>query len=198
MNTSANLNGLILAGGKSSRMGSDKSFVSYHGKPQVQYLKEILGKFCHSVFVSRKEDTSVFEGIPVITDQFEFNTPLNGILSAFKAYPDSTWITSPVDMPLITEEAIVFLLQHRDSKKIATCFLDSEDKNPEPLFTVWEPGAYPLLLKFIEGGNFSPRDFLKQSLVNLLKAPTGDILININTTEELNTFKMNFNSRTKL
>ena len=51
-NDAGALQGLILAGGRSSRMGVDKGLIDYHGQAQVSWLAELLGEFCASVRVS--------------------------------------------------------------------------------------------------------------------------------------------------
>ena len=95
----------------------------------------------------------------------------------------------PVDMPLIDEKIISYLLNNRDTQKVATCFFDSDGKNPEPLLTIWEPTAHPLLLGFSDAGNISPRDFLKREKVNIIEIPDRMALVNINSPEELEKFK---------
>jgi molybdopterin-guanine dinucleotide biosynthesis protein A len=73
------LNGLILAGGKSTRMGQDKGMIDYHGKPQREYLVDLLKPYCLEVFISSKENIKQ----NTIADHFDLDSPLNGILSAF-------------------------------------------------------------------------------------------------------------------
>ena len=181
-----NLNGLILAGGKSSRMGRDKSLINYHGKPQRDYLIDILAPFCDQVFISSAKQANVQPS--TIQDHFNLESPLNGILSAFHFDPFTSWITLPVDMPNIDSHAVAYLLSHRDKRKTATCFLDSDGLGPEPLFTVWETKAKPLLFDFFNNGEFSPKKFLLQNDICLLKAPVSTILINVNTEEELQSY----------
>ncbi len=183
------LNGLILAGGKSSRMGQDKSLIQYHGVVQREYLFNLLKKFCSSVFTSCKVLGEIPDSLNPIADKFNFNSPLNGILTAFSHNTDSAWITVPVDMPLIDEKIIAYLIKKRDSRKIATCFFDSEGKNPEPLLTLWEKQAYPPLLEFYKAGNMSPREFLKQENTNMIEIPDQKALLNINSLEELEKFR---------
>lgn len=178
------LNGLILAGGKSIRMGQDKSIINYHGKPQREYLVDLLEPYCLEVFISSKEDKKQ----NTIADHFDLYSPLNGILSAFHFDPAKAWLTVPVDMPYLNSQAIEFLLAHRDPKKVATCFLDSDGKLPEPLVTIWEAKSKPLLFDFYNSGGFSPRKFLEENDVQMLQAPDPKLLMNINTTEDLRTF----------
>jgi molybdenum cofactor guanylyltransferase len=177
------LNGLILCGGKSSRMGKDKSLISYHGKPQRDHLIELLKPFCPQVCLSMPAGVKATQSI--IPDHFDLNSPLNGILSAFHYDPEAAWLTVPVDMPNITEKTIEFLLKNRDPLKAATCFLDSDEEGPEPLFTVWEAKAKPLLFDFFNHGEKSPRKFLMEYDAKMLPAPQASWLLNVNTPEEL-------------
>ncbi len=180
--------GLVLAGGRSSRMGRDKSLIEYHGKPQVDYLAELLASFCNQVFISCKQTEQMPAGLNYLFDQFPMDSPLNGVLSAFNFNSNAAWLTVPVDMPLIDSKTIAFLILNRDASKAATCFLDSDGKNPEPLFTLWEPKAFKLLSDFYNSGKVSPRYFLKQADVKLLTVPNLNVLTNINSVDELKKF----------
>jgi molybdenum cofactor guanylyltransferase len=183
------INGLILAGGKSSRMGYDKSTIDYHGKPQREYLFDQLGKLCSKVFVSCRESHQVPDHLNPLIDQFEIESPLNGILTAMTYDPSVAWFVIAADMPMITHVSLQYLLQHRDPEKVATCFIDSDLKNPEPLFSIWEPKAFRLVKDFYEKGRISPRDFLKQSDILLVKPQVGNVSVNINSPEELERFR---------
>jgi molybdopterin-guanine dinucleotide biosynthesis protein A len=183
------VNGLVLAGGKSSRMGYDKSLIDYHGKPQREYLFDILSRLCKKVFISCRKNHQVPNHLNPLIDQFEIESPLNGILTAMTHDPHVSWLVVAVDMPMANERAIQYLLDHRDKEKVATCYIDSEHKNPEPLFSIWETKAVPLVKEFCAKGKFSPRDFLKGQDIQLLTPPSADVNININTPDELNQFK---------
>ncbi len=183
------LYGLILAGGKSERMGFDKGSIDYHGKPQREYLYDLLGEYCRPVFTSCKSENNIPEHLNPVCDQFQIDSPLNGILSAFQLNKDVAWLTVPVDMPMIDKTIIEYLIEHRDPSKTATCFFDSDGKNPEPLFTLWEPSASDDLFKFYNSGKISPRDFLSQSNINVISVPNERYLLNINSKEEWEQFK---------
>jgi len=177
--------GLILSGGKSSRMGSDKSLIVYHEKPQCEYLFELLTAFCSKVFTSCRKDQEVPERFHPLYDHYDYPGPINGILSAFHAYPDSSWLIIAVDMPLVDENVLKVLIENRDKKKVATCFKHLvEGSFPEPLLTIWEPLAYPLLLSYVNSGKISPRGFLEMADVKSIPVPDERILLNINFPED--------------
>lgn len=184
------LNGLILSGGRSSRMGSDKGLLQYHGMPQREFLFRLLTPYCNKVFVSCKSIDDVPSHLNPLPDFYEIESPLNGILTAFQTYPDCVWLVVAIDMPFIDSVSIDYLLQQRKSKKVATCFYDSDGQWPEPLFSVWEPEANPLVADFYKSGNISPRDFLRQHDVNIIPAPDRKILRNINTPEDFEGFNL--------
>ncbi|MEP2667789.1 MAG: NTP transferase domain-containing protein [Cyclobacteriaceae bacterium] len=180
------LYGLVLEGGQSTRMGKDKAFLQYHGQPQRDYVFRLLEKFCDRVYHSVNSQASTAEH--TIKDGYPLQGPLNGILSAFKYRSDVAWITVPVDMPLVDESTIQFLLDHRDTTRVATCFYDSDGKLPEPLLTIWEPASAVLLKAFYENGKSSPREFLTTANSKLVTAPDQKALKNINKPEDFDEF----------
>lgn len=177
--------GLILAGGQSSRMGHDKSLIDYHGAPQREYLHTLLKKHCAEVFISCKTTHNIPYHLSPLPDQFELESPLNGILSAFHFNASVAWLTVPVDMPFVNDKIIHHLIQRRDRQKVATCFYDSTGKKPEPLLTLWEPKAFAGLQEFFTQGNISPRQFLMRSDINILTTPDPKSLLNINDPDDL-------------
>ncbi|QOI97651.1 MAG: NTP transferase domain-containing protein [Flammeovirgaceae bacterium] len=185
---SARLNGLILAGGQSSRMGFDKSEVYYYDKPQRQYLAELLLPFCRQVFLSAHKPPAGTT-LSALPDRFSFEGPLNGILTAFYHQPEAAWLTVPVDMPYIDKPLLDLLVAGRSAEKIVTCFLDSTGLQPEPLLAIWEPGALTPLKEFCNTGGNSPREFIRNNQATLLTVPHPKYLININTPEELEEFR---------
>lgn len=178
--TRSELKGLILAGGYSRRMGTDKSLLSYHGRPQREHLFVLLNKFCSEVFISCRRDQNVPASLNPVYDYFQLAGPLNGILSAFR-HKQAAWLTVAVDMPFVDELALERLVAGRDKTKMATCYYNRETRQPEPLLTLWESIAYNPLLTFAENGNISPREFLKTHPVKMIDPPDERTLMNFNS-----------------
>ena len=186
------LNGLILTGGRSTRMGQDKSLLTYHDKPQREHLTDLLGPFCDTVFWSvNAEQAAALEHTdqPVIVDQFEIVGPLNGILSAFQHDPTVAWLVVACDMPLLTNQSLDVLLTGRNPEKQATAFYDSDGRFPEPLLCIWEPSIEPVLQNALASGNQSPRRILMLADCELLTAPNVQELLNINDPAERKALK---------
>lgn len=186
------LNGLVLAGGKSKRMGTNKDLIKWHGKEQRYHVADMLKKFCKEVFIScRQEQVKEFDpAYKTLADIFLNIGPLGGILSALHAEKDKAWLVIACDLPLLNEETIQFLIDNRDPQKSATTYESPFDGLPEPLMTIWEPHCYPILLDFLEKGITSPRKVLLNSNeIIILKPSNPEALINVNTPKELEQVK---------
>ncbi len=182
------MNGLILIGGKSSRMGTDKSLLNYHGLSQRDYLFQLLNKFCPSVYFSSRQEQAISEN--AIIDTLAIS-PISGILSAFEYNPQTPWLVLACDMPLVNEEALQLLIKHRNPEKTATAFYNPEINAPEPLITIYEPTAYPLLIKYMEAGNKSPKIFLQNNDVQLIDVEEKGFLMNVNTRTAFDDYQAN-------
>ena len=168
------LNGLVLCGGKSTRMGKDKGEIHYFDKNQREHVYKMISPYCKATFISCNADQSThIIDLPKIEDAYLNVGPLGGILSAFKHDSSKAWLTIACDMPFLNNETITYLVQHRNSSKIATAFWDAAAKFPEPLITIWEPCAYPILLEYLARKCNSPSKVLANSDVEMLHAPNA-------------------------
>lgn len=179
------LNGLVLAGGQSSRMQKDKGNLHYHGVNQRKYLYDLLSKHCEKVHIScNAEQAAQMNDLPVIQDSFLHLGPMGGILSALQNNPNTAWLTLACDLPFLSEKTIEYLIKNRNPSKIATAFLDPQGEFPEPLVTIWEPKSYYVLLQFLAQGHSCPRKVLINSSIELLKAPDESEFLNVNYPKE--------------
>ena len=174
--------GLVLAGGKSMRMGEDKGAIDYHGLPHREHIARLLDSFCEQTFISTSREIET--PLEVIPDSFTELGPFGGILSAFRLDPNAAWLVVATDIPLLDESSIGQLVKERNFSKVATCFHNPETKFPEPLITLWEPRAYPRLLQFLTLGYSCPRKALINSEIEELQIDNLDALLNANTPEE--------------
>jgi len=186
------LNGLVLAGGKSERMGFDKGGVNWHGKEQRYHMADMLKAFCKEVFISfRTDQQQEIDGdYASLPDTFTGLGPYGAILSAFREQPDSAWLVVACDLPLLSDKTLKHLTENRNSSSIATAYRSSFDDFPEPLITIWEPKSYPVLLSFLSQGYSCPRKILINSDITLLEAPNPDELTNVNTPEDIEKVKL--------
>lgn len=187
MTSIAKLYGLVLSGGKSTRMGTDKGLIKYHNVPQREYLYNLLGTVCDKTFLSLRDDQEIDmpTTMETIFDLNVFKGPYNGLLSAHKQYPDVAWLVLACDLPLIDLDALIELISARNPKKIATAFALKENPLPEPLCAIWEPHALAESITYLEDGNGScPRKFLINRETKLVFPRNENVLLNANSEEE--------------
>jgi len=182
------LYGLVLAGGRSRRMGTDKGVMQWHGCGQRYYVADLLKEFCKQTFISCRteqlpEIDPAYETLP---DAYDISGPLCGILSAFKKAPDAAWLVVACDLPLLDEATIHYLLLNRDANAMATTYKSPFDGLPEPLITIWEPGCIETLLAFSADGFSCPRKALirNERRVKILEPVNADTLMNANTPDD--------------
>uniref|UniRef100_Q3ARQ3 Probable molybdenum cofactor guanylyltransferase n=1 Tax=Chlorobium chlorochromatii (strain CaD3) TaxID=340177 RepID=Q3ARQ3_CHLCH len=188
------LNGLLLAGGQSSRMGSDKALLSYHGDNQLQHTAALLREVCCNVYVSCRQEQAEHYcqfGIPLITDAYLGIGPMGGLLSAQQAHPNAAWLVTACDMPLLTPKTLQQLAEERQPLRFATAFRHPQTQRLEPLFAIYEPKTrIPLLLQHAEGNN-SLASFLATARIAALMPDAAQSLLNINTPDEQKSFEQN-------
>ncbi|CAM1358315.1 Molybdenum cofactor guanylyltransferase [Tenacibaculum soleae] len=181
----APVNGLVLIGGKSTRMGTDKSELDYYGKPQKLYVKELLENNNLKTYFSVRENS---EKNDEIHDTFLNLGPFGGICSAFQKNPNSAWLVLATDIPFVNEALIQLLLQKRNPSKIATTIKGKNKEFPEPLITIYEPKAYTKLLQYLAQGYSCPRKMLINADIEIIQVD-DNLIRNINTPEEFNIAK---------
>lgn len=175
-----NVKGLILIGGKSTRMGTNKSLLNFHGKPQKEFAKELLEKQSLETYFSV---ANLSENPTEISDTFLNLGPFGGICSAFQKDANSAWFVLATDLPFVNEDLIKLLLQKRNPSKVATAIKGKNMEFVEPLITIYEPKAYPILLQYLAQGYSCPRKMLINNDVEIVEVE-DDLIRNINTPEE--------------
>ncbi|HJW29319.1 MAG TPA: NTP transferase domain-containing protein [Saprospiraceae bacterium] len=187
------MNGLILAGGFSTRMGMDKSTIDYHGVPQYKFVRDLLSPYVQEVFISCRPGQEFEEGLARIEDQYMDIGPLAGILSAFQVKPDVSWLMLACDLPYVDHGTLSYLVSRRDSTKQATFFIDPDTQFPEPMLAIFEPSIYPVLVASLQSGQTSLNKILQASDNQKVLAPDPLVLKSINTKEEMEMAKHTLN-----
>ena len=180
------LKGLVLAGGRSTRMGVSKAKINWYGKEQQYYLADLLNSCCEEVFIScRKEQVAAIDpNYKTLADKYKNAGPFEAILNAFEYDPNGGWMIIACDMPLMDEQTLRYLLDQRDISKITTAFESPVDILPEPLAAIWEPKSYQILKLYHQKEHISLRKVLLSHQAKIIKAPDAGALINVNTPED--------------
>jgi molybdopterin-guanine dinucleotide biosynthesis protein A len=168
-------------------MGQDKAQLAYHGRPQLDWARELLARRCEQVFVSIRSDQTddpLRRGARFIVDDPPRIGPIGGMTAAQAAAPDHAWLVLACDLPFVDDRCLDELLRHRDGRPIVA-FRSTHDGLPEPLCAIYEPASRAALRDYVARGKQCPRKFLIELGVPLLEQPRPELLDNVNTPDEL-------------
>lgn len=180
--------GLVLAGGKSRRMGSDKALLERDGKSQLARTVELLERHLDRVFVSARADQAAEaerSKFAQIVDRHDDLGPVAGILSAMEARPGVSWLVVACDLPNVDDATIRELLEQHDDAQPFTAYESSYDGLPEPLCAIYGQASKPAVEAFLADGIKCPRKMLIRSDTRLLQQSNPSALDNVNTPEDL-------------
>ena len=182
------LYGLVLAGGESRRMGSDKALLVRDGRSQLSHAADLLATHTERVFVSaRREQLDDPERgrYDTIADRYDNLGPVAGILSALEEHPGCDWLVVACDLPNIDDETLTQLVAERTGDKPFTAYRSSYDGMPEPLCAIYSAASVDVIRSFLDDGVVCPRKMLIRSDTQLLEQPNPAALDNINTRDDL-------------
>ena len=182
--------GLVLVGGKSSRMGRDKALISYNGsETQLERSSALLRTECQKVFVSQRKDQA-FE-LPNFADVIydsvkEVKGALCGILSAMHKHPDEHWLVIACDLPNLDANTLRKLVREFESESPQLiAYKSSYDGLPEPLCAIYPAESLGELLAYSsELNSYCPRKILMALNARLVEQDNPTSLNNVNTTSE--------------
>lgn len=177
------LYGVVLAGGRATRLGRDKGTLRYHGMPQARWAFDLLQAHCERVWVSLRSDPAepeAYQGLPLLFDlSGSPEGPVAGLVAAFRTCPAAAWLVLATDLPLVNSELLSKLTENRRPTAIATAFRHA-DGTPEPLCAIWEPGAARLFDELNPGG-ISLRRLLERPDAHVVDCPEPGRLRSVNT-----------------
>jgi molybdopterin-guanine dinucleotide biosynthesis protein A len=182
------LHGLVLAGGRSSRMQRDKASIEFRaGETQLDAAMKLLEGRVARAYVSVRadqQDDAARARYPRIVDRGDIEGPIAGISAALASYPDAAWLVLACDLPFLDAATLDTLLLARDPNFDATAYRSTHDGLPEPLCAIYEPRSRQALNAQIAAGRNCPRKFLINAHTQLLDQPNPRALDNVNTVAE--------------
>lgn len=182
------LHGLVLAGGRSSRMQADKAALAYGRQPQLARAFELLAPRVQKAWVSVRadqRDEPLRARYPQIVDGAEGSGPIAGIIAAQALHPGAAWLVLACDLPLLDGATVDLLLARRDPGRVATAFQGAADGLPEPLCAIYEPASREPILRHVTAGHVCPRKFLIRHDALLVQPLHPHALDNANTPQDV-------------
>lgn len=160
-----NTRGLVLCGGQSNRMGTDKSMLQYHDKPQRYHVYEMLLPFCESVFISCNAGQSpgIATGYQYMPDDATFSDmgPMGALLTAFTKNPDKHILLIGCDYPFLqATELDTFSAQCRE---IPVSFYNAEADVYESMIAWYPNTCFEELKNMFKAKQFSLQHLLRKT-----------------------------------
>jgi len=175
---------VILAGGESSRMGSDKGLIEINGKPMVEHIIGTLKPIAHSIWVSTANKNYIQFGVSLVTDEYTAIGPLGGLHTALKSAISDCVLVVSVDAPFVSEECVLTLIGQAEPNTIAISKCAGKSY---PLIGIYPVSVLSKLEEYIEHGKRSVFGFLETQKVKEVEFSEQykNCFRNINTPEDL-------------
>ncbi len=182
------MTGIILAGGKSSRMGQDKGLMLYQGKPLIQFAIDAIEPIVESVvIVSSNKDYAQF-GYPLIADIYPEKGPLAGIYSGLKSVKSELNIVLGCDMPNVNSSLLEHLISLVDNEAV---LLPAFNGKTEQLVGIYTKKCEPIFKKEIERDNLKIKDAISLVLHRFVEIEqhldffNPDMFANLNSPQDM-------------
>jgi molybdopterin-guanine dinucleotide biosynthesis protein A len=184
------LTGLILAGGRSVRMGQDKATLTFEGEPLLARVARLLGDVCDEILVASGDGTRLEAfGLKEVPDAVPDAGPLGGLVAGIEHASNPLVAAVAVDMPFVSAplvRAMASLWEAEDA------IVPVSGRGPEPLHAVYaRQAAVPLRLCLADGTLALRRalDALRVRLVDEVAwrelDPSGGFARNLNVPADL-------------
>ena len=187
--TKDDITGLILAGGKASRMGgSDKGLIAFKGKPMVTHVINRLSPQVSEILINANREIERYKslGFTVITDEIsDFAGPLAGLHAGMRAAKTEFIFSVPCDSPLLPKDLSPRLMAALESKKADIAVAKTGEQH-HPVFCLCRTSLAQNLEDYLSAGGRKVDEWQKQhAYVEVSFDDNPFAFSNINTPEEL-------------
>lgn len=153
----SDITGIILSGGKSSRMGENKSFLKIQNETIIERIVKLMKSiFDEVMIVTNSPDEYKFLGLPLYKDIYKNKGPLGGIHSGLTHSKSEKNFVISCDVPLMTEEMIEYIVEYKSDKTIKFC---NAAGYHQPLAGVYSKSLIVEIEKLISGGDVPDKSF---------------------------------------
>jgi molybdopterin-guanine dinucleotide biosynthesis protein A len=195
----SDITGVILAGGRGSRMGGvDKGLQNFNGVPLALHTQLRLSPQVGELLINANRNLAAYEsfGVPVWPDAAslgDFAGPLAGFLTALERCETPYMLTVPCDTPLFPHDLVARLAQalEADNADIAMAAAREEDGQlrPQPVFCLMRSNLLESVVRFTHGGGRKIDAWTSQHKTSLvafdLPGDDAKAFFNANTLAEL-------------
>lgn len=181
------LKGLVLAGGKSRRFGTDKALAMYDGETLLERaVSLLLSVGLEPVVVTRREASYMPVNSTLLVDSLPDRGPLGGIYTAMDFFRNTAFLVLSCDMPALTPMALSALLSARDTRNRVTLFC-ADNGEIQPFPGIYEPTLFQTVCEKIFQDELSMHGLLESVSDKKLAVWEGEpaIFANVNRQEDL-------------
>jgi len=157
---------IILAGGQSTRMGTDKALLQINGKTLLECALEICRPVCGDILISSNNPEHEKFGYKIIPDEIKNCGPLCGIYSCLKKSETPWNFIISVDAAFVEPAFIEYLINETDD---SDAIVPVHDKGKEPLISMYHKNGLVEMQKHLKSG-----DLKMQNLINTINAKFVD------------------------
>lgn len=190
--------GIILAGGKSSRMGFDKQFLEVNQKRLMNIvLEDLEEEFDELIIVTNKPEEYIGFNHKIITDKIVGMGPLSGIHAGLTESKSKYAFVIGCDMPNINIDYIRYMKESINSDDVEACITKHKD-GIEPLYGFYSKNITGKIEKYLLEDKRAIYRFLKTLKVNYIEEDKAkdytnslDMFLNLNNKEDLNKYLNN-------
>lgn len=149
------LTGLVLAGGASTRMGTDKAWLVLDGRPLIRRAVDVLGEICGQVLVASGDGRRLAAvGVRQVADAVRDAGPLAGVLAGLEVSGNPLVAVVAVDMPFASP-AVLALLAGVAATSSHAVVAPVTAGRLQPLHAVWATSGIPALRQRLRAGQRS-------------------------------------------
>jgi len=193
------ITGILLAGGKSRRMGSEKGTLSVGDAQLYQYPLRVLELLCDEILISTCQ-ASLFQ-VPYqkVCDEIKGIGPLGGIYSCLKQSVNTLNLVLSYDMPLVSESLFRLLLSKKDQYELVLPAM--KEKRPEPLCGLYSKSVLEVIGQMIKKQDFAVNHLLDCSTSRIvpiseeMECWKSNLFLNINSKEDLHHLPPGFGNK---
>lgn len=176
----------ILAGGRSSRMGTDKAVLEVDGQTMIARVLEAARAVSERLFVvSNDAEKHAFLGVPIFSDEIKNVGPIGGIYTALQHCHTSHCLVVACDLPFLNAPALQRLIEDCDGQLICAA---KSARGLEPLCAIYAKACLPFIEQSIIKKQLSLQVLFRElqtQCVDLQDVPERTFL-NVNTAADLN------------
>ena len=160
------ITGILLAGGKSERMGREKGFIRVGDSMMYQFPLNVLESLCHKILISTRKQLEIEEAHEQVKDLISDIGPMGGLYTCLKHSETDLNLVVPYDLPLVNRELFLHLLKHVDGYDIVIAA--KEPGKPEPLCGIYRKTVLPVMQTMIHEKNYAIHQLLTRVNSNIL------------------------------